>query len=650
MPESWSGRRIGDFIIEERIARGGTSTIYRARQASVNRYVAVKIIDLGEDIEDRDAMQRDFDREVALIAQLEHIHIVPVYGYGIIDDRHAYVAMRLMGGGSLFDHLRSAPMPVERVVQWVDDIGQALDYAHRKGFMHGDVKPGNILLDNGGHAYLSDFGVAHFVAEVFSNALSPSQSQLPLYLAPERLRGEEGDFHADIYSLGAILYHLLTGSPPFPMDESGLGGWMTRQLQEEPPPPRSLNPQITPALEGLILRALRKNPADRFTSIPDMMRTFHASIGRSTLEWKLDATTRQRRRPTPRRRWWWIAPPLGVVIALTAVLLLFRPPDLPAIQPPIVMLDDERATIDSVMPTSAEIERARAVINGGFIAYLNCTLDNVLDASRSRYARETATVFGLPIRVYDAQNNLYTQLNQFEEARLSGARAFILCPVAFEGLEAQVAALQEDGIPLAWVTLSDHAYGVKLDADNYAVGQRIGMLASDIFLQERGGQGSFIIVSRGRFPASQSRVQGILDTMRERAPEVVFWGEFAANGRDLRRAVQDDLTALLLDERVPDAVLSTTDAGAYGATDALNNAAISPEDVFMVSANGEPFALDLLRSDSFLRGTVAIDRETSGQLLIYGLVKLLAGAPVPEYLTYPAGEMITETNVESFAR
>ena len=129
MPETWSGRQIGDFVVEERIARGGLSTVYRARQVSVNRFVALKIIDLGDDIPDREAFRQAFEREVAITASLEHIHIIHVYGYGVVDTAYAYIAMRLLSGGSLADKVKNAPLTLDQVADMFNDIAQGLDYA-----------------------------------------------------------------------------------------------------------------------------------------------------------------------------------------------------------------------------------------------------------------------------------------------------------------------------------------------------------------------------------------------------------------------------------------------------------------------------------------------------------------------------------------
>lgn len=161
------------------------------------------MIDLGDDFADREAFRQAFEREVAT-ATLEHIHILPVYGYGVVDGHYAFIAMRLLSGGSLVRSPEKTPLSLERVSELLNDIGQGLHYAHRKGVLHGDLKPEQ-LPDDTGRAYLTDFGVASVIASALDLGISQSLNQLPLYVSPERLRGEEGDARSDIYSVALSL-------------------------------------------------------------------------------------------------------------------------------------------------------------------------------------------------------------------------------------------------------------------------------------------------------------------------------------------------------------------------------------------------------------------------------------------------------------
>ena len=157
------GKEIGDYILEERIGRGATADVYRARQKSVQRDVALKVINPVYNIDDQQDFRQRFEHDAQLIAALEHIHILPVHDYGVTEDGLAYIVMRLMRGGSLDDLITSSGLPLSRAALLFTQVASALHYAHERGIVHRDVKPSNILLDDTGNAYVSDFGVAKFM-------------------------------------------------------------------------------------------------------------------------------------------------------------------------------------------------------------------------------------------------------------------------------------------------------------------------------------------------------------------------------------------------------------------------------------------------------------------------------------------------------
>ena len=646
MPTNWSGRQLGDFVIEERIARGGMSTIYRARQVSVNRFVAIKIIDLGDDILDREQFRPAFEQEAATAAALEHMHILPVYGFGIVDDSHAYIAMRLLTGGSLADWTAAAPAKIAEILF---EVAQALDYAHRKGVMHGDLKPSNILLDEAGNPYLSDFSVAHVISASVDLGRSASMNVLPLYQAPEVVRGEAGDSRADIYSLGAVLYFLLTGQPPFQMDESGLSGLVYRLLEQDPAPPSTINGDLPSALDGVVMRALRKAPGDRYTTAAELAAAFNTAIGRVTAEWRLPAANLPPPRSYTRRAWYLPAAVLIVTLVLGVVLLARSQANSPATPPPIVQAG-VRAGIHDVQPSPQEIELARARLGeDGFIAYLNCALNNVAEAAWSRRVRERADQLGLNLQVYDAENDEYLQLAQIERARAEGAQALIICPTGTTSMVTAADELQAANIPLVWVTLFDTDYGVKLDSDNYAIGERVGRYTGELLNAENGGQGNVIIISRSPFPASQIRANGMIDGLAAVAPGTTIVQEFAAGAQSVREIAAAAVAGLLEQGTVPDAIMCINDACAYGAIDSLTQAGVDPGDVIIVSVGAEPGALDLIRAGTYLRGTVAINWDESSALMLHALIKMLAGSPIPEFLTYSPGLLLTRDNVDNYS-
>src|SRR5688572_22875672 len=205
--ENLAGRQIDDFVVQERIGRGGMSVVYSAFQPSVNRQVALKIITVNAEAGEQDEFRRRFAQEAELVASLEHIHILPVYDYGIVNDEIAYIAMRLLRGGSLSSLIKDGSLPVDRVADLFTQVARGVAYAHRKGVIHRDIKPSNILLDDDNNAYVTDFGLAKLVGDTMDITRSGKIVGTPAYMAPEQLRGDVIDHRADIYSLGVVLYH-----------------------------------------------------------------------------------------------------------------------------------------------------------------------------------------------------------------------------------------------------------------------------------------------------------------------------------------------------------------------------------------------------------------------------------------------------------
>ncbi|HVU10776.1 MAG TPA: serine/threonine-protein kinase, partial [Phototrophicaceae bacterium] len=278
----WVGRRVDDFVIEDRIGRGGMATVFRAHQISVNRYVALKVIDLSLNQEEREEFRTRFEQEAAVVALLEHIHILPVYAYGVVENEFTYLAMRLLRGGSLADLLRKGPLPQARAVEIFSQVGRGLEYAHRKGVIHRDLKPSNILLDDAGNAYLSDFGLAKMLGSTLNLTKSGNLVGTPAYVSPEQVRGEPADARSDIYSMGILLYHMFVGRPPFELSETGIAALLYKHVEEPPPPPRLFNPEVTPQVEAVILRALDKDPTLRYQSAEAMVNELNAALGRKT--------------------------------------------------------------------------------------------------------------------------------------------------------------------------------------------------------------------------------------------------------------------------------------------------------------------------------------------------------------------------------
>jgi len=257
MTENLVGQEIGHFVIRELIGHGGMATVYRAYQSSVNRDVALKVIELTDSSWHDPSFQRRFTKEAEVIAALEHIHILPVFDYGITD-QVAYIAMRLLRGGTLREVIKDGPLSVDRAADLFRQIARGLAYAHRKGVIHRDLKPSNIMLDDAGNALLTDFGLAKLMGDPLELTKSGNIVGTPTYMSPEQLRGDPLDHRSDIYSLGVVLYYMLVGRPPFGGTGTDLVSTIYQQLEKAPPTPSEHNPLIPQPVEAVILRALQK--------------------------------------------------------------------------------------------------------------------------------------------------------------------------------------------------------------------------------------------------------------------------------------------------------------------------------------------------------------------------------------------------------
>jgi serine/threonine protein kinase/Tfp pilus assembly protein PilF len=254
---------LGDYELLEEVGRGGQGVVFRARQKSLNRTVALKVISLGQWASK--AHLKRFRLEAEAAARLEHPGIVPIHEVGERDGS-CYFSMKFVEGGQLDEVARREPMPIRRAVELIAKVARTVHYAHEHGILHRDIKPGNILLDAKGEPHLTDFGLARLVETESSVTQILDVLGTPSYMAPEQAVGNNAAVSSvtDVYGLGAVLYQLLTGQPPF----AGGTTYETIKLllDTEPRQPRLLNPKIDRDLSTICLKCLEKDPKRRYAS------------------------------------------------------------------------------------------------------------------------------------------------------------------------------------------------------------------------------------------------------------------------------------------------------------------------------------------------------------------------------------------------
>ncbi|MCJ1676830.1 serine/threonine protein kinase [Streptomyces sp. APSN-46.1] len=267
-PSELRGRRIAGYEVESEIGRGGMAVVYQARDLRLDRVVALKL--LAPELARNDTFRQRFVFESKAAAAIEHPHIVPVFEAGEAEGL-LYIAMRYVAGQDLRALLdRTGPLPVETVARIAAQVASALDAAHDHNLVHRDVKPGNILVAEGTdrehpeHVYLTDFGLTK-KSQSLTGFTSVGQFVGTLdYVAPEQIAGKPVDGRCDVYSLGCVVYEMLTGGPPFQRDDDMALLWAH---QYDPPPPlSSRRPEVPAALDEVLAKSLAKSPEDRWGS------------------------------------------------------------------------------------------------------------------------------------------------------------------------------------------------------------------------------------------------------------------------------------------------------------------------------------------------------------------------------------------------
>jgi Tfp pilus assembly protein PilF/predicted Ser/Thr protein kinase len=267
------GENVGPYRITKQLGVGGMATVWKAYHPALDRYVAIKV--LHPSFKEDPQFTARFQREAKIVAKLTHPHIVPIYDFSEHEGM-AYLVMRYIDGRTLKAILREGPLPLDRVMDILEPAGQALAYAHDQGVLHRDIKPSNFILSSEGEVFLTDFGLAR-MAETGDSTLSRDMLVgTPQYISPEQARGERLDARTDIYSLGVVLFEMLTGKVPYDADTPY--AVIHDHIFSPLPLPTEFKPDVPGPVERVVLKALAKDRDDRFENVREMVSALQEAL------------------------------------------------------------------------------------------------------------------------------------------------------------------------------------------------------------------------------------------------------------------------------------------------------------------------------------------------------------------------------------
>ena len=271
--EDLTGKQFGQYQIVAPLGEGGMAAVYKAYQPAMERYVAVKV--LPRHMSSSAEFTARFRREARMLAQLQHPHILPVFDYGEADG-FPYIVMPYIVSGTLADILRNKRLSLPEVRRILIQMGDALSYAHTRGMIHRDIKPSNVLIDERGNCLLTDFGLARMAEASTNITTSGAIMGTPAYMSPEQGAGGNIDHRSDIYSLGIVLYEMVTGRVPYTAETPV--AVVFKHIQDPLPSIHKFNPDLPDSVELILRKALAKSPEDRYQTAEDLVQAIQKTI------------------------------------------------------------------------------------------------------------------------------------------------------------------------------------------------------------------------------------------------------------------------------------------------------------------------------------------------------------------------------------
>lgn len=384
--EDLTGRQFGHYQIVAPLGEGGMAAVYKAYQPNMERYVAIKV--LPRHMSSSEEFVNRFKREAKLLAQLQHPHILPVFDYGEADG-YPYIVMPFVQSGTLASLLQSRRLSLSEIRRIITQIGNALSAAHARGMIHRDIKPSNVLIDGHGNCLLTDFGLARMAAESSTKITSSGAVMgTPAYMSPEQGAGSEIDHRSDIYSLGIILYEMVTGRVPYTAETPI--AIVFKHIQDPLPSARKLNPDMPESVEMVLLKSLAKNPNDRYQTVDDFVQALQKAIPDSPLDDKVTIQPEKQPQPIPPKKEQtqnkWI--PLAVAFMAICVLLAlgglwlggrFVRQKLVARRDRIATISVTDTPVEKISPTSTNIPNTPVPIPTSTIPALENPLQSLND-------------------------------------------------------------------------------------------------------------------------------------------------------------------------------------------------------------------------------------------------------------------------------